>query len=63
MPIYFPTEDQFKNPIVYIESLVNGKENINQYGCVKIVPPKNFRPPLAIDINSDRKLPTRFQIL
>jgi hypothetical protein len=29
MPIYYPTEDQFKNPIVYIESLINGKENIN----------------------------------
>ncbi len=35
-------------------------ENIARYGCVKIIPPKAFQPPLALDLNSAVKLPTRY---
>ena len=36
---------------------------MNLYGCIKIVPPASFRPPLAFDTENERKLPTRFQSL
>jgi hypothetical protein len=28
MPVFYPTEADFKDPIVYIESLIEGKEDI-----------------------------------
>lgn len=62
MPVFYPTEEEFLCPVDYIESLYHNK-NAQQYGCVKIVPPKSFRPPLAFDLNSQAKLPTRYQIL
>lgn len=63
MPAFHPTEEEFTDPIGYIEKLVTGPEKIAQYGCVKIVPPASFKPPLAFDMASEQKLPTRFQIL
>ena len=63
MPIFRPTEAEFKEPILYIESLMTGPANIRQYGCIKIVPPASFKPPLAFDVNSEKKLPTRYQVL
>ena len=62
MPVFRPTEEEFQNPINYIEYLYTQK-NAHQYGCVKIIPPKSFKPPLAFDINSNRKMPTRYQVL
>jgi hypothetical protein len=53
MPVFHPTEEEFKNPIIYIEHLMKGDARINQYGCIKIVPPKSFRPPLAFDMKSE----------
>ena len=41
MPVYYPTEEEFLSPIDYIESLYHDK-NAQQYGCIKIVPPKSF---------------------
>lgn len=63
MPVFRPSKAQFKNPIEYIHSLLNGKEQIAKYGCIKIVPPEGFNPPLAFDMHSGKKLPTRYQIL
>lgn len=60
MPEFHPTEEEFLDPIKYIEKLVTGPEQIGQFGCVKIVPPESFKPPLAFDMASDAKLPTRF---
>mmetsp|Transcript_31453 Transcript_31453/g.39090 ORF Transcript_31453/g.39090 Transcript_31453/m.39090 type:complete len:105 (+) Transcript_31453:478-792(+) len=62
MKTFFPTEQQFSDPLLYIDSLIK-KENIHQYGCIKIIPPAAFRPPLGFDQNSDQKLPTRYQVL
>lgn len=62
MKTYFPTEEQFSDPLVYIDSLLRNSE-ARSYGCVKIVPPASFRPSLAFDRNSNQKLPTRFQVL
>lgn len=62
MPVFRPTEEEFQNPIDYIESL-QSKHNAHHYGCIKIIPPKSFKPPLAFDINSDKKMATRYQVL
>lgn len=63
MPVFKPTAEQFKNPISYIEHLISGPAKIGQYGCIKIKPPPGFKPTLAFDTKSDRKLPTRYQVL
>ena len=62
MKTYFPTEEQFSDPLVYIDSLLRNSE-ARSYGCIKIVPPASFKPTLAFDRSSSQKLPTRFQVL
>lgn len=62
MPVYRPSEEEFRNPINYIEHLYHD-ERVHQYGCIKIIPPPNFKPELSFDVKSDRRLPTRYQVL
>ena len=59
MPVFYPTEEEFKNPIDYIEKLYDHYE-ASEYGTVKVVPPKSFKPKCVFDTESDRKLPTRY---
>ena len=56
---YYPTEEQFREPMRYIEYLAGQGEAL-RYGTVKIVPPASFRPHLAFDMFSNRRLPTRY---
>lgn len=58
MKVYYPSLEEFNNPITYIEKLY--AEGASKYGVVKIVPPKEFKPTLAYDCFSDAKLPSRF---
>lgn len=59
---YYPTEEEFINPIDYIEKLYS--EGGSKYGIVKIIPPKSvFNPVLAFNQTSDAKLPCRYQVL
>jgi len=58
MKTLYPTEQEFANPLVYFEKLY--AEGFDQYGVVKIIPPKDFKPALAFDQFSERKLPTRY---
>ena len=46
---FYPTEEQFRDPMKYIEYL-NVEEEAHKYGIVKIVPPASFCPPLAFDM-------------
>ncbi|KTW29773.1 hypothetical protein T552_00980 [Pneumocystis carinii B80] len=45
-PTFFPTEEEFKKPLKYIESIsTEGKK----YGIIKIIPPKTWKPTFSID--------------
>jgi len=61
MMTYRPTEDEFKDPIVYIETLY--KEGASEYGCIKIIPPASFKPPCPLSKDSTMKLPSRYQTI
>jgi histone demethylase JARID1 len=61
MKIYHPTKEEFENPIHYIDKIF---KEAAQYGCVKIMPPEDFKPPLAFDRDTNLKLnPIRYQVL
>ena len=62
MPIFRPTEEEFKSPIDYIEKLYH-EMKVYQYGCIKVIPPDSFKPPLAFDMESELRMPTRYQVL
>ena len=76
-PVFHPSEDEWKNPIQYIQSIRPragyagehlmrltrriGNES-DASGICKIVPPKSFQPPLAFD-RETFKFRTRVQSL
>ena len=62
MPVFRPTEEEFKNPIDYIEKIFH-EHQLAKAGTIKIIPPKSFKPSLCFDTNSNNKLPTRYQVL
>jgi len=62
MPVFYPTEEEFRNPIDYVDQLYY-KEEVHKYGCVKVIPPASFKPKNLFDMKASTPLPTRYQTL
>ncbi|KAH7445800.1 hypothetical protein KP509_01G024900 [Ceratopteris richardii] len=58
-PIYYPTEEEFKDPLKYIEKI---RKEAETYGICKIVPPKQWNPPFTID-RKNFTFPTKLQAI
>lgn len=44
-PTFYPTKDEFKDPLSYIEKISPQGE---KYGIIKIVPPKDYKPEFSL---------------
>nr|XP_043640227.1 lysine-specific demethylase 5D isoform X2 [Erigeron canadensis] len=58
-PVYYPTEDEFKDPLAYIYKI---RPEAEQFGICKIVPPGNWKPPFALDLDKFT-FPTKTQAI
>ncbi|GER30362.1 lysine-specific demethylase 5D [Striga asiatica] len=58
-PVYYPSEEEFKDPLEYIYKI---RPEAEPYGICKIVPPPNWKPPFALDVDSF-KFPTKSQAI
>ncbi|KAL4603864.1 hypothetical protein ACB092_10G153600 [Castanea dentata] len=58
-PVYYPTEDEFRDPLEYICKI---RPEAEPYGICRIVPPKNWKPPFALDEGSFT-FPTKTQAI
>eukprot|EP00730_Choanoeca_flexa_P007951 TRINITY_DN12416_c4_g2_i2.p1 TRINITY_DN12416_c4_g2~~TRINITY_DN12416_c4_g2_i2.p1 ORF type:complete len:715 (+),score=150.71 TRINITY_DN12416_c4_g2_i2:152-2296(+) len=56
-PVYYPTIEQFENPLAFIESI---RQEAEQYGICKIVPPKEWQPDFKLQ-DTQFKFGTRLQ--
>jgi hypothetical protein len=45
-PTYYPTQKEFADPIKYVQSI---RAEAEEYGIVKIVPPKGWDPDFSLD--------------
>jgi len=61
MQVFYPSEEEFKDPIKYIETLFY--EDVWKFGVIKIIPPPSFKPEFSFNAVPDKKMPTRFQTL
>ncbi len=43
-PVFFPTQEEFEDPLKYISSI---REVAEKYGICKIVPPEGWNPPFG----------------
>ncbi|KAK5639199.1 hypothetical protein RI129_011691 [Pyrocoelia pectoralis] len=53
-PVFHPTEEEFKDPLAYINKIRPVAENT---GICKIKPPSNWQPPFAVDVDKLRFTP------
>ncbi|GAA5807670.1 hypothetical protein MFLAVUS_001041 [Mucor flavus] len=58
-PTFYPTKDEFKDPLGYIEKISPQGE---KYGIIKIVPPKDYKPEFSLKTENFR-FKTRIQKL
>uniref|UniRef100_A0A0X3NGY2 [histone H3]-trimethyl-L-lysine(4) demethylase n=1 Tax=Schistocephalus solidus TaxID=70667 RepID=A0A0X3NGY2_SCHSO len=53
-PVFYPTPQEFEDPVLYLSKI---KPIAFQTGICKIIPPKGWNPPFAVDINTFRFTP------
>lgn len=58
-PVYYPTEDEFKDPLEFIHKI---RPEAEPYGICRIVPPSSWKPPFALDLDSFA-FPTKTQAI
>ncbi|EFJ09775.1 hypothetical protein SELMODRAFT_955, partial [Selaginella moellendorffii] len=58
-PVFYPTEEEFSDPLEYIAQIRHLAE---PYGLCRIVPPKFWDPPFALDLQSF-SFPTKLQAI
>ncbi|KAG6685054.1 hypothetical protein I3843_12G093300 [Carya illinoinensis] len=58
-PVYYPTQDEFRDPLEYIYKI---RPEAEPYGICKIVPPESWKPPFALNCDSFT-FPTKTQAI
>ncbi|CAN1778041.1 Lysine-specific demethylase JMJ17 [Linum perenne] len=58
-PVYYPSVEEFKDPLEYIHKIRNEAE---RYGICRIVPPEGWSPPFAMNLDSF-SFPTKTQAI
>ncbi|XP_056174219.1 lysine-specific demethylase JMJ17 isoform X3 [Syzygium oleosum] len=58
-PVFCPTEEEFSDPLEYIDKI---RPEAEPYGVCKIVPPKSWKPPFALDLDKFT-FPTKTQAI
>ncbi|KAK6117074.1 hypothetical protein DH2020_049119 [Rehmannia glutinosa] len=58
-PVFYPSEEEFKDPLEYIYKI---RPEAEPYGICKIVPPRSWKPPFALDRDSFT-FPTKSQAI
>ncbi|KAK8584321.1 hypothetical protein V6N13_109707 [Hibiscus sabdariffa] len=58
-PVYYPSEEEFRDPLEYIYKI---RPEAEPYGICKIVPPKTWNPPFALNVESFT-FPTKTQAI
>ncbi|KAB1200329.1 Lysine-specific demethylase 5A [Morella rubra] len=58
-PVYYPTEEEFIDPLEYIYKI---RPEAEPYGICRIVPPKSWKPPFALSCDSFT-FPTKTQAI
>lgn len=58
-PVYYPTEDEFRDPLEYIYRI---RPEAEPYGICRIVPPTSWKPPFGLDLDSF-SFPTKTQAI
>lgn len=54
VPVFYPTMDEFKDPLEYIAKIRSVGE---QYGICKIKPPTDWHPPFCLDVDNFKFTP------
>lgn len=58
-PVYYPSEEEFRDPLEFIYKI---RAEAEPYGICKIVPPKSWKAPFALDLDSFT-FPTKTQAI